>query len=155
LQEDALENEIVTPASDLQLNNTEKEEYDQGLIFEKCPQILIKGHLTLRVQKMASRAEYSKYLFMPTKFSFRKVVRVTASIFKYLKKTGLVTKSEDRFRMFVVQNLKENLSDNVCTPPWQSSWGGGRLSGTGCSPATTPGCEGGRKSCLPNICSEQ
>jgi hypothetical protein len=35
--EDALENEIVTPAEDLRLNNTEKEEYDRGLIFEKFP----------------------------------------------------------------------------------------------------------------------
>jgi hypothetical protein len=35
--------------------------------------------------------------------------------------------------------------DNVYTPPWQSSWGGGRPSGTGCGPATTPGCEGERR----------
>jgi hypothetical protein len=79
------------------------------LFLRSFPQILIKGHLALRVQKMASRAEYSKYLFMPTTFCFRKVVRVTASIFKYLKKTGLVKKSDDRFRIFVIQNLKENL----------------------------------------------
>jgi hypothetical protein len=33
--------------------------------------------------------------------------------------------------------------DNVYTPPWQSSWGGSRTSGTGCVPATSPGCGGG------------
>lgn len=108
--DDALENEIIKPAENLRLNDAEKEEYDRGLIFEKCPQILIKGHsafATNRVQKMASRGEFSKYLFMPTKFSFRKVVRVTVCVFKYLKKTGLVKNAENKFRMFVAQNLEK------------------------------------------------
>ena len=108
--DDALENDIIKPAKNLRLNDAEKEEYDKGLIFEKCPQILIKGHsafATHRIQKMASRAEFSNYLFMPTKFSFRKVVRVTACMFKYLKKTSLVKNTENKFRMFVAQNLEE------------------------------------------------
>ena len=62
---------------------------------------------------MAIRAEFSKYLFMPTQYNFRKVVRVTATIFKYLKKTGLVKKPNDRFRMFVVQNLKEKAEQRL------------------------------------------
>ena len=109
--EEALENEIITPSKDLRLNNDETDEYNQGVIFEKCPQILIKGHTalsTMRIQKMASRAEFSQYLFMPTKFNFRKVVRVTASIFKYLKRSGLVKKPVERFRMFVAQYQEEN-----------------------------------------------
>ena len=104
--EDALEKDIIKHAGNLRLNDKEKEEYDRGLIFEKCPQILIKGHgafATNRIQKMASRAEFSKYLFMPTKFNFRKVVRVTACMLKYLKKAGLVKATKNRFRMFVAQ----------------------------------------------------
>ena len=34
--DDALENEILKPAENLRLNYAEKEEYDRGLIFEKC-----------------------------------------------------------------------------------------------------------------------
>ena len=107
--EDALEKDIIKHAGNLRLNDNEKEEYDRGLIFEKCPQILIKGHgafATNRIQKMASRAEFSKYLFMPTKFNFRKVVRVTACMFKYLKKAGLVKTTKNRFRMFVAQKAE-------------------------------------------------
>ena len=107
--EDALEKDIIKHAGNLRLNDNEKEEYNRGLIFEKCPQILIKGHgafATNRIQKMASRAEFSKYLFMPTKFNFRKVVRVTACMFKYLKKAGLVKTTKNRFRMFVAQKAE-------------------------------------------------
>jgi thymidylate kinase len=41
-----------------------------------------------------------------------------------------------------VETNEKNSDVDTQSPPWQSSWGGGRLSGTGCSPATTPGCEG-------------
>ena len=43
---------------------------------------------------------FSNYLFPPTKFNFRKVVRVTASIFAFLRKIGIKMKSENKFRIF-------------------------------------------------------
>ena len=40
-------------------------------------------------------------VFMPTKFNFRKVVRITAAIFKYMRKIGFKKKPENKLRMFV------------------------------------------------------
>ena len=85
---EALENDIINPAKMLRLKEDEEEEFEKGLIFEKTPEILVRGHAafsTDRVQKMMTRAEFSKYLFSPTKFSFKKVVRITAQIMKYLR----------------------------------------------------------------------
>ena len=80
------------------------------MVFEKFPEILVKGHsafVSSRLDKMKTRAEFSDYLFQPTKFNFRKVVRVTATIFAFLRKIGIVKKSETKFRMFWV-NFKNN-----------------------------------------------
>ena len=69
---------------------------------------------------------------MPTQFSFRKVVRVTAALFKYMKntKSGAWVESKHKFRMFaaVQKNdkmdtvgvklydlfVKEDLFSNIC-----------------------------------------
>ena len=86
--EEALGNDIIKPAKMLRLKDDEEEEFEKGLIFEKTPEILVKGHHAFtadRVQKMMKRAEFSKYLFSPTKFSFKKVIRVTAQVMKYLR----------------------------------------------------------------------
>ena len=107
--EDAFEADILKPAKDLRLNNNEEEEYERGLIFEKCPEILVRGHsafsTNIRIEKMASRAEFSKYIFMPTKFNFRKVIRVTATILKYMKVLNPKMQSEEkhRFKMFITK----------------------------------------------------
>jgi len=45
----------------------------------------------------------SNYIFTPTKFNFRKVGRVTASILAFLRKIGFEKKSEIKFRMFSVK----------------------------------------------------
>ena len=80
-----------------------------AIIFEKCPEVLVRGHsafaTNLRVEKMTSRAEFSKYIFMPTKFSFRKVIRVTATILKYMKALNPLMQTEDkhRFKMFIAE----------------------------------------------------
>ena len=96
---------ILTPAKNLRLQKEDKEAFEHGLVFEKFPEILVKGHSsfsTSRIDKMKFRAEFSKYIFPPTKFNFRKVVRITASIFAFLRKIGFVKKSETKFRMFSV-----------------------------------------------------
>ena len=112
--EDAFDADILKHAKDLRMNEEEEHEYDRGLVFERCPEILIRGHhafLSSRVENMANRAKFSKYIFMPTKFNFRKVVRVTALIFKYMRnvKSGAWPKCENKFKMFVVQKIENKL----------------------------------------------
>ena len=85
----AIEMDIIKPAGSLRLKNDEEEEFEKGLIFEKCPEILIRGHsafVTNRVDKMLERATFSEYLFQPSKFDFRKIIRVTAIMLQYLRK---------------------------------------------------------------------
>ena len=82
----ALENDIIKPAKMLRLKEDEEEEFEKCLIFERTPEILVKGHAafsTDRVQKMKTRAECLRYLFSPIKFSFKKVVRITVQMMKY------------------------------------------------------------------------
>ena len=114
--EDAQDEGIITPASDLRLHDDEKELFDGGLVFEKFPEVLVKGHsafTTSRLGKMKERAAFSNYIFSPTKFNFRKVVRVTASIFKLMRKAGFKHKSENNFRMFVCRNENDTESCNI------------------------------------------
>ena len=59
---------------------------------------------------MMTRAEFSKYLFSPTKFSFKKVIRITAQIMKYLRLKQLdssVNLNKVNFKMFVAAEDKE------------------------------------------------
>ena len=111
--EEALENDIIKPAKMLRLKEDEEEEFEKGLIFEKTPEILVRGHAafsTDRVQKMMTRAEFSRYLFSPTKFSFKKVVRITAQMMKYLRLKHLhssVNQNKVNFKMFMAAEDKE------------------------------------------------
>ena len=73
----------------------------------RTPEILVRGHSAfsaIRVQKMLSRGEFSKYLFSPTKYNFKQVVRITAQVLKYLKlkKLNPVIPLKTTFKMFVV-----------------------------------------------------
>ena len=111
--EEALGNDIIKPAKMLRLKEDEEEEFEKGLIFEKTPEILVRGHhafSTARVEKMMSRAEFSRYIFSPTKFSFKKVVRITAQMIKYLRLKKLdqsVNSDKTNFKMFVAAKDKE------------------------------------------------
>ena len=87
--DEAIQNGIITPASALRMKEEEELEYGKGLVLEKFPEILIKGHFAFsadRVSKLTSRAAFSNYIMSPTKYSFPKVIRVTARIFHMMKK---------------------------------------------------------------------
>ena len=111
--EEALRNDIIKPAKMLRLKEEEEEEFEKGLVFEKSPEILVRGHFAfsaVRIQKMLSRADFSKYLFSPTKFSFKKVVRITAQMMKYLRLMKLgdsVAPNKAKFKMFVAVKDEE------------------------------------------------
>ena len=92
-----LEAQILSPVNELRLQKEEKEAFKHGLLFEKFPEILVNGHSTFtttRIDKMSNGS--SNYIFTPTKFNFRKVGRVTASILVFLRKIGFKKKSEVR-----------------------------------------------------------
>ena len=42
--EGAVEAQVLIPANELRLKKEEKEEFEYGLVFEKFPEILVKGH---------------------------------------------------------------------------------------------------------------
>ena len=102
--ESAVQAGILTPALDLRMVDTEENEYDKGLVLERTPEILVRGHAVTeeRVDKMRQRAEFSNYLLMPTKYNMRKVVRITALVFKFIRKLKFkrLERVEKHFRMF-------------------------------------------------------
>ena len=92
--EKAIDEDIIKPATELSTaNTTDEEEYDRGFLVEKDLEILVRGHnaeqysvfSAERVDKMVERAAAADYLFMP-KFSFKKVVSITALVFKFIAK---------------------------------------------------------------------
>ena len=114
--DEAIKNDIIKPAKNLRLKTEEEEEFDRGLIFERTPEVLIRGHVTLknaRVSKMEERAIFSDYILDPTKMSFRKLIRSTAYLFKFLKikwkgfsDFSDASSQDIQFKMFVVQFLE-------------------------------------------------
>ena len=86
--EAAMEADIIKNASELRMAETEdREEYDKGLIFEDTPEILIHGHAASaeKVDKMRKRSEFSSYIIQPTRFNFRKIVRITGYVMKFIR----------------------------------------------------------------------
>ena len=113
---EVLETGIMTPAANLRLKDEEEEsEFEKGLIFEKCPEILVRGHSAFvndRTEKLMTRATFSNYVMMPTKFSFRKIIRITAWMFKMFgKRKHEEIDDGHKFRMFIA--VKSDDQDNL------------------------------------------
>ena len=96
--EEALEMGTIKPALDLRIKDEEESEFSKGLIFEKVPEILTRGHIISesRVTKIEERANMSQYLILPTKFNFIKVVRVTSYVMMFVTKARQGRKSLSR-----------------------------------------------------------
>ena len=84
----AIANGSIKPALDLRMNDDEKDEFKDGIIFEEVPEVLTRGHVvsTKRVDLLEKRAAHAKYLILPTKFSFPKTVRVYSVVFYFISK---------------------------------------------------------------------
>ena len=84
----AIANGILKPALQLRLNEEEQLDYEEGLIIDKVPELLIKGHVINehRVTEIEKRARFSNYLILPTKWGFKKFIRVITMVFKFLLK---------------------------------------------------------------------
>ena len=89
--DDLVSDGLLTPATNIVLKDTEKREFEEGFVIDKTPDILTQGHvvnsdLTFtanRVDLVTSRAQFSNYLLLPTKYSFSKTVRILALVAKF------------------------------------------------------------------------
>ena len=83
---EALAADIIKPALELRVNPEDENDFNDGCIFEK-PEILTRGHVLKqgRITKIEERATFSKYLVLPTKFSFPTVVRIYAMVIKFAR----------------------------------------------------------------------
>ena len=102
--EKAVKSGVLKPVSELRMADYEESEYEKGLIYERTPEILIHGHAVTeqRTDKMVERAEFSNYLFMPTKYDFKKVVMITSYVYKFIRllKYKKFNKIDKTFKMF-------------------------------------------------------
>ena len=110
--EHAVDKGILTPAANLRMTEEEEEDFRKGLIFEKSPEILTRGHCVMlnreRINKVKGRAELSRYPLSPTKFKFEKVVRTYAIIRKFLRSFKCVRDKlqkigENKFQMLTTK----------------------------------------------------
>ena len=116
----AIVQDIVTPAAKLKLKDDEKYEFSKGLVHERIPEILVKGHFAFvndRVSKLTSRAVFSNYILSPTKYPFSKCVRIVARIMKMFQtkrqiyNPGKLHKLHN-FRIFSVMCKNGNVESN-------------------------------------------
>ena len=101
---EAMEKEIIKPASTLRITDKENDDYEKGIVFERTPEVLVKGHVITeeRVDKMKERSVFSKYIFQPSKFDFRKTILITSYVFKFIRlcKFKRLKKIDKSFKMF-------------------------------------------------------
>ena len=102
--EAAVDKDIIKPAAELRMTESEEPQFKEGFIFERTPEILIHGHVAKeeRVDKMIQRSQFSNYIIEPTKYNFRKIVRITSYVFKFLRLMKMkLKKVEDKsFKTF-------------------------------------------------------
>ena len=84
----AIANGRIMPALDLRMNDDEKDEFKDGIIFEKVPEVLTRGHVLNqdRISKIEQRAIFSQYVVVPTKYSFKHSFRLTMLVIKFIVK---------------------------------------------------------------------
>ena len=83
-----VEHGFIKPASHLRMNPEKEDDYDRGLVYNKVPEILTRGHQVSqkRVARIEERVAYAKYLILPTAYPFTKLVRVYSMVFSFISK---------------------------------------------------------------------
>ena len=94
--DDAVKSGILRPATDLKAGEVEgQEDFQKGLIFEKEPEVLTRGHTAhdeadvsrKRLNRIEARAVFSNYgKLLPTRRSFPSMVRITAYVVAFITK---------------------------------------------------------------------
>ena len=79
---------IIKPVSELRLSKTDEDDFREGLLLDKEPDILTRGHVVskARVAKIKERAVFSNYLLCPTKFNFSSMVRIYGYVMAFVVK---------------------------------------------------------------------
>ena len=87
--EEAVKSGILRGVSDLRLQTKkEQDDFQDGCVFDIVPEVLTRGH-TLnqrRISLIQERAAFSQYLLLPTRFGFRKTVRIYSYVFAFIVK---------------------------------------------------------------------
>ena len=83
--EEAIEGGCIKPASSLRMTPEEEDDFDKGMIYDKIPEILTRGHEVSqkRVTKIEERAAKVEYLILPTAYTFPKLVRIHSMVFSF------------------------------------------------------------------------
>ena len=78
----------IKPALDLRVHDEDKEEFKDGVVYDKIPEVLTRGHALNkdRISKVEARAIFSQYIVIPTKYNFKKSFRVTMLVIKFAAK---------------------------------------------------------------------
>ena len=60
----------IVSAVKFRISDTEKEDYKDGIIFEKVLELLTRGHVLNkeRINKIEERSKYIDYVVFPTKY---------------------------------------------------------------------------------------
>ena len=85
----AIQAGILRPVSDLRLQTKEEQDdFQDGCVFDMVPEVLTRGHVLnqKRINLIQERASFSQYLMLPTRFSFRKTVRIYSYVFAFISK---------------------------------------------------------------------
>ena len=111
---DAVQEGILKPISNLRISaENEKEEFKEGLVFGgEAPDLFCNAVTKFRVEQLQLRVEYSDYLLLPTKFQFRKVVRIMAIVMGFIRKCrrnkGIKSVELSSKFKFTIFHLREN-----------------------------------------------
>ena len=87
--EEAVKTGILKPISDLRLSTREEQDdFQDGCVFDMVPEVLTRGHILnqRRISLIQERASFSQYLLLPTRFNFRRTVRVYSYVFAFIVK---------------------------------------------------------------------
>ena len=85
---DALKQGYIKSAKSLRLSIDQEDDFKRGLTFEKVPELLTRGHPVnvKRLELLEERASFSKYIILPNKYSFPKVVRIISIVCAFVSK---------------------------------------------------------------------
>ena len=78
----------ITPAKDLRISDSEQEDYKEGIMFEKIPELLTRGHVLNRdrINKLEERSRISNFVVPPVKYGFKTSFRVLVLVIKFILK---------------------------------------------------------------------
>ena len=87
---------ILKPATAIRVSKDIEDDFNQGLLFGERDGVLAGGFHSnnsvevskLRLEKLQERANYSKYIILPTKYSFPKLVRIYSYVMRFVRKAS-------------------------------------------------------------------